>query len=199
VVYATGKPRAELSPYAVHVAIDSTATDNRFKIYSGTAGLGVDGEAVFLGTVDVNSPEANDANLTIDNCTSAATTLVQQGGTVNTRLSQYTAYTMYGGTANLLRANITTLTVNSGRAVVIGDTLAQTISALFVGKGGIADLSRARVGVTVSACDLYSGGSLLDPTGRGTYSTGIDLNHCGVEDVTVKVGHHRRLTLGAAN
>jgi hypothetical protein len=73
----------------------------------------------------------------------------------------------------------------------------KTIASCTVGTNATFDAEKDLRAFTVTALDLYQGASWLDEFARATYTAGIDLNRCGIDDVTVRVGNNRRLTIGA--
>ena len=67
----------------------------------------------------------------------------------------------------------------------------------YIGAGAIDHAAGDdRTGTTFTNCDLFKGAKWNDPNKVVTTTNGIDLNQCGIEDVTINVGKNRRLTLG---
>lgn len=110
----------------------------------------------------------------------------------------------------------TTVTVRDGAAMVMSGS-GGTITTFTAEKGAEVDYRRVgtitslivagsfdmtnddRTGKTFTNVDLFSGVEFLDSHKVGTYTNGIDLNHCSLtdKDVTVDVGAHVRITPGA--
>jgi hypothetical protein len=57
------------------------------------------------------------------------------------------------------------------------------------------DFSRSGVGKAVQAAKVYHGGVLSDPLAIITWTTGIELVGCRVEDVTLDVGRNKTLSV----
>lgn len=73
-----------------------------------------------------------------------------------------------------------------------------TLSAGKAGSGGVFNFTRDNRGRTVSAMELYEGGSILDPNKTVTWSTGVDLVRCGIPaDGSLNLGTHLTLTPSA--
>lgn len=195
-VYGTGSPQALLGDKALYMEIDNGSADGTITILDGSVSLGdkVAGDTN-VATVNVS---AGDVRLSPGGY---AQTVNQSGGTVTypDRASHAANLTLniFGGTfiSNLLGASTVTVTVTN--ALLIWNS-AETIDALTLGTNGTLDLEKDWRAVTISTCDLFEGSKLLDENARGTYSAGIDLNRCGIDDVTIRVGNNRRLTLGTA-
>jgi hypothetical protein len=66
----------------------------------------------------------------------------------------------------------------------------------YVSSGSIDFALDDRGSKTFTNVDLYKGAVWNDPNKVITTTNGIDLNQCGVEDVTINLGKNRRLTLG---
>jgi hypothetical protein len=102
-----------------------------------------------------------------------------------------------GGTFTMRGLSAATIALTVVNGTVIWNS-AETIDSAVIGTGGTLDLEKDMRALTLTTCDLYEGASLLDEFARGTYTAGIDLNRCGIDDVTLRVGNNRRLTLGTA-
>ena len=206
-VYGTGTPQPGMGPRALNILIDNgaggggTLTVVRGSVYSGEQF----GSKPSFATYNIgytNAP-ASDVDLYIRNH-NANVTLNQSGGTL-----LFVEDTTLGGSASR------TLNAYGGRSVwrdiqssgnvtlvVYDSTVAwnanKTIFSVALGNKGVLDLEKDMRACTVTTCDLYAGAFLLDDFARGTYSAGIDLNHCGIDDVTVRLGNNRRLTPSTA-
>lgn len=73
----------------------------------------------------------------------------------------------------------------------------KTLTTVILSTKAVFDAEKDQRAFTITNLDLYEGASLLDEFARGTYTNGIDLNRCGVDDVTLRFGTNRRITLGA--
>jgi hypothetical protein len=200
-VHRTAKPQPKLSPSAFHYATDATGASNTFAIAQGYAGIGVDGKSAEITTIRV---AGTDVELVLDNIAATAVNdYSQSGGRVISQGPQeagnsYTNWKMYGGHATVNYLSIATANVYGGTLEILGSTsTSQGISTqLNIAGSGVVDLTNAIAEFSIAKCDVYAGATLLDPTQKATYSAGIDLNNCGVEEVTLRLGRHRRLTLG---
>mgnify|MGYP003418653772 FL=1 len=121
-----------------------------------------------------------------------------------------TTLAMQGGTVKVNGAT-TTITKNNGSLTVLGTgactTLRNwrgscsyrssgTITNLFCGAGTIdfrADM-RAK---TVTNADIYAGATIADPQGVVTWTNGVDLNGCGMDEVSLTLGKNIKLTPAA--
>lgn len=73
----------------------------------------------------------------------------------------------------------------------------KTLTTVILSTKAVFDAEKDQRAFTITNLDLYEGASLLDEFARGTYTNGIDLNRCGIDDVTLRFGTNRRITLGS--
>ncbi len=113
--------------------------------------------------------------------------------------------TMLGGTL-LLEGNVTTLIARGGAVATVAraaaaatvkvgsestvnwDTSGGITTTLDVEAGGVADFGRVASTKTVAACKLFSGGAIRDPLDKVTWTAGVVLQACRIEDVTLDLG-----------
>lgn len=180
------------------VLIQGTNTANIARITKGNVGFAFyDGESAHLATLDVGFQEnqAGDSNVVCgDGVDLTDATVTQSGGvlTIETATSSGTI-TQSGGT----------LHVNDGAhaQIDVAGTLyysgAGDLTALNV-SGGTADFRRGTAAVTVTNCELGRSSTLLDPGKRVTFTNGIDLSRCGIDDLQkLDLGKHITLTPSA--
>lgn len=192
-VYNTGKPQG--TDYALTIDYNGNNTG---------ADVNISGGSVHLKSVEVNditiNKSADQATVLFDNVSviGGGGDVTINGGDVTYRSAANLTLVVYDGTIQFVGAVPATLYLYGGTAKVLNAN-SGTITTLLVGAKGRFDLSRCTTPITISTCDLFRGAALADPVAKGTYSAGIDLNRCDVNDVEIQVGTHRRLTLGAAN
>lgn len=167
-----------------------THASNAANIFGGSVGLAVRaGETastpnlrVMGGTVRCGS------GLTI-------TTKDQSGGTLTTSSNIGTSCTQNGGIHYHTSGTLATTQIDGG---VLYYSAPNNITTMNVGSGGTVDFSQDLRAITCTTCNLYAGGTIRDTQGRVTWTNGIDLERCSIEDVTIDVGAHKKLTIGAA-
>lgn len=116
-----------------------------------------------------------------------------------------TTATIYGGVL-LLEGNATTLIARNASRVTVAkasqiatvkvssqsqvdwDSSAGITTKLHVEQGGSINFGRVGTTKTVAACDLYAGGTLLDPLDKVTFTAGVVLQACRLADVDLDLG-----------
>ena len=68
------------------------------------------------------------------------------------------------------------------------DSSAGITTKLHVEQGGSINFGRVGTTKTVAACDMYAGGTLLDPIDKVTFTTGVVLQACRLADVVLDLG-----------
>jgi hypothetical protein len=120
--------------------------------------------------------------------TGALATANIYGGTVQIGCAITTA-NIYGGTVTMLNAaTITTATIASGATLALQST--GTITTAHI--AGTIDNSAGKV-FTITNCNLFSGGNILDPYGKIVFTNGIILQKCKASATTIDVGISRTL------
>ena len=169
-----------------------THASNLVSVFKGSVGVAVfGGETATIATlrVDYVSNVSGDADVRLGSGVTL-TTITKPGGTLEVN-SNATTITHLGGTLHHISGTITTLTIDGGEVYSYG---VGTITTINVGSGAKADFGRAVLGITVTNCNLYEKGTLLDPNGRVTFSNGIVCVRTDLPNVTLNVGHNRTLT-----
>lgn len=174
------------------IQITGTSTSNVYRILSGQVGIGVgepsDVPAGAMLTIGSGSDQQ------------AAADVLVSAGTITT-------IEQIGGESDL-RCSATTLNLRAGDATVQGSGTFGTVNCdanldyrgtgttttANIGPTGELSLTNASVGATFTNLNVYSGGTLIDPWLKGTYTGGIDLVRCGLEDVTLQLGSNITLT-----
>lgn len=163
---------------------------NAANIWGGSAGLAVlAGETGSVTNLRVNGGTVRcGSGLTITNKD-------QSGGTLTTQSNIGTSCTQNGGIHYHVNGTIATSQIDGG---VLYYSAPNTITTMNVGSGGTVDFSQDLRAITCTTCNLYAGGTIRDTQGRVTWTNGIDLERCSIEDVTIDVGAHKKLTIAAA-
>jgi hypothetical protein len=74
-----------------------------------------------------------------------------------------------------------------------------TLTTLRVGEGGTFDASGCLGGATITNAYLYEAASLKDPLRKLTLTNGVELVRTTIDDVTLDLGTHIKLTVAAAS
>jgi len=189
-VYGSGT-RAEADVPVI--LLKGTHAANVLNINKGDVGMAFfGGEAATAATIQVGyrSSVASDVDLFVG-AGATTTTLVQTGGQVEI-LSAITTVTVTAGELTIGDdATVTTLNLDGGTCYYESDGTCGTAN---VAGGAVLDFRRDVRARTVSAANLYSGGAIHDPAETVTWTAGIDLQRCGLADVTLDWGIHRTAT-----
>jgi len=183
--------------YATHILTESSTNDTEVFIDAeANESIGI---APFAGeSAEVKSITVNGGDLTIgDSVTqkdgTSAFDLTVNGGTVVNNSPVDTAQ-VNGGTLTQQDGAVATLKVYGGTCYYNSN---DTITSCTVGAGGVLDFSQNTEGTTVTNIELYKGATLLDPYKVVTFTNGIDLHDCSLDDVTLDVGKDVKITIGA--
>lgn len=205
-VFNTGRPLSSATK-ALNFALNNSDTSSgTVTVSKGSVDVGQQDSisAINFAVLNVGKEDSrlNDVDVAVVDATNI-TTINQAGGTL-----------LLGNTAYAARSANLTLNMNGGfcaardvstsgniTATVQNSTLQwnsdDAITTLILASGGILDLEKDLRAVTVSSCDLFAGAQIWDKYGRLPNATNIDLNRCGIEDVVLRLGKNRRLTLAA--
>lgn len=181
------------------VLILGTHSTNIARITRGSIGFAFyDNESAHLATLAVGFEDNQAGDATVicgDGVDLADATITQSGGTL-TIDSACATTVQSGGTLNVKSGNQTTITAD-GTLNVIGAASALTITTLN-SSGGTIDFRKGTGAVTVSNCAVGKQTTILDPAKRVTWSAGIDLTRCGIQDLQqIDLGKHFTLTPSA--
>lgn len=202
-VYNTGTPQIS-GTKALNLEIANSTSVGSITILKGSVDLApkiLSTQNVATLNIGYTNSQATDCDVTF-NANGGALVVTQAGGNVEITdlfaMAGNLTISMVGGTmVSRLKTSANTVSITIVNATLVWSS-AELIDSLVIGTGGTFDLEKDMRAVTISTCDLYEGASLLDEFARGVYSAGIDLNRCGIDDVTVRVGNNRRLTISAA-
>jgi hypothetical protein len=169
-----------------------TNASNTVTVTRGAVGIayrGTDAATVATLSVGFESGEQTDANVDVGAGTTL-TTLAMQGGTVKVGCAS-TTITKNNGTLTVLGTGACT-TLRNWKGTC-NYRSSGTVTNLFCGAASLdfrADM-RAK---TITNADIYAGASILDPQAVVTWTNGVDLNGCGMDEVTLNLGKNIRLT-----
>lgn len=121
------------------------------------------------------------------------TTINQTGGTVTTNAA-VTTFTLTDGIAYHMAGAVTTFTVDGG---TLYDRSTGTITTLKVGTGAKVDFTQDNRARTVTNCTLDASATLIDTFKTVTWTNGIALNRCSLEEVTLDLGTHFTLLVSS--
>lgn len=183
------------------IRIIGTNASNTLNV-TGSAKVGIaitdDEEVATFATVNTTqSTTGQTPTLTLGRgCT--LTTINVGAGTVTNRGANVTTLRLTQGAYTALgSATHTTVNVRGGSLVY---SSSGTVTTLTVERGGTADFSRDPRAKTVTNCTVGEGGKLNLDNGNPlsiTLTNGIDLDNCGVEDVTLTTGPHVTVSLSS--
>lgn len=176
------------------VCLQGTHASNVVSISRGSVGIAfLAGESATVATLNVGyrTNQPSDA-VVVCGAATTLTTVNQSGGTLSTS-SAITTMTLSGGEWTHLAGAVTAANIDGGACRYRATS---TLTTAQVGGAGELDFRQDPRGRTVTNCDLYQGGILRDPAGTVTFTNGIDLNRCGLDDVTLEIVQNRRLILG---
>lgn len=178
------------------VLLKGTATDTVLNVQKGNVGVAFfPEETAHLATVRVGYLENQDGDsdvvlgLGVD-ITDAA--LAISGG--KTQIDSTTSsgsITLTGGTLTILSGAHVDVEIYNG-TVFYRST--GTLGGTLLKVSGTLDFRKDNRARTVSTCFLYAGGRLFDPQRTGTYSAGVDLQGCALDQVTLDLGTNFTVT-----
>ena len=191
-VLNSGQPESDEYP-----AIQWTGThaSNVATISKGSVGIAFTaGETATVATLNVGY-QTNVAGDSVVYCGSGATltTINQSGGTLTTNSAATTVNVVDGEWIHYAGA-VTTLNLDKGD---VRYRSTGTLTTANVGSGGNLDFRQDMRARTVTTCDIFEGAEIHDPFGSVTFTNGIDLNRTTIEQVTLDLQHHKKLSLAA--
>lgn len=180
------------------VLLKGAHASNVLNLLKGDVGVAFyEGETANWPTVNSGylEDQGGDVQAVFGSGLSTVTAFKQNGGIVEAHMP-VTTLTQFDGQFTRVAGAHGTVQVNGGNFIDRSDAAISTM--LRVATGGVADFSRDLRGLTIAACELFAGGTILDPNSRATWSAGIDLMHCRLADVILEVGDNRNLAITAA-
>ena len=191
-VFNTGP---ELDDGTPNVILKGSHASNQVNVNRGSVGVAhLPGETAVVATLRVGFVVnvAGDSNV---KCSDGVTltTINQQGGFLEIATAT-TLIDMTDGELTVLDGAHTAINVDGGICLYRSTG---TLTTLNAGNGGTADFSRDMRDRTVTNCNVFAGASVLDQFQTVTFTNGLDLQRCSLEDVTLKLGTHFTITLSA--
>lgn len=188
-VYGTGADQATERPFQ----IKNTDSSSTAEIYGGYAALLADagGTASFASLAVIAQPNATNKP-TVDVGVGVTITAVTMAGG---ELRNYGTVTTMNATESAEVHNYAAMpTVKAAtRAVVYWESTSAVTTKAIAFNLGTIDFSRNNTTKAVAACDVYAGGSMLDPNGICTFTSSIVLVGAKIGDVTLDVGRGRTI------
>lgn len=174
------------------------ATDTVLNVQRGDVGMAFFGsETAHIATLRVGyiTQQTDDSTVTLGSGVDIANAaLTISGGEVQIDSATGSGtIDMYGGELTILSgAHVDVEVYQSTLIYRSTGTLGGTTCK--IGNEGVLDFRQDNQGRTVTNLDIYAGSSVFDPLRTGTYSNGINLNGCQMEDVTIDLGTDWTLT-----
>lgn len=125
------------------------------------------------------------------------TLLEQNGGRIENNANGLTITTLRNlrGTFAAMDGSPSVTTINAyGRIELISGLSATNLN---IGGTGVVDATKANSSSTYTNTNMTAGATLLDPNQSLTFSNGVDLYQCGLEEVTLDWAEHRTLSISA--
>lgn len=192
-VLNTNKPIIDQSGTEEYTVVwKGTHASNALIVHKGSVGVATNlNEAATVATVVVGTTGGNDGDSNVrlgPGCTLTTVTLL--GGWLKTDAAATTINVM-GGRHVHMNGAITTLAIDAGTTVENSDG---TITNLKVGNAGHLDLSQNSLAKTVTNAEAYAGAKISDPNGRVTWTNGIDLVRCRLNQIVYVSPIHKTWT-----
>jgi len=178
------------------ILLKGTHVGNTVTVTKGDVGVAVKAaETATAATLAVgyDASLAGDATVV---CGSGVTlTTINQSGGSLTIESNATTINQTEGTLHVTGAGaVTTLNLDGGTCYYKSTGTCTTAN---VGNGGVLDFRRNPSARTVTNCTVNYGAAVYDPAKTVTWTNGLDLYRCSVDEITLDVGSHLTLTPSA--
>ena len=177
---------------------DADDTAGRGTIYvacengASTVGIGANtGEDMEVNKIVVTGGTCTVGDLVTEHDDAAAPDVEVTNGTLRCYCPVGT-YDVLGGLVYHEDGLVTTLNADGGIVYYKSDGTATTVNIQ-----GKVDCTLDLRGRTWTNCNIYRGGSLLDPYKTLTLTNDIDLEGCGIEDIALDLGTHLTLARSA--
>lgn len=185
---------------ALTVAGPIDSTPQAYGVVEWDAGTGTHTIAVNNGSIAI-APDTQDsvtvASLAaVDSAVFAGPSATITAATLDGQSSALlakspTTLTMNGASVAQIQAGAaTTLDVQRGTAIWQGGN----ITNLVVGSTASVNFDEDKAAITITNATLYFQSALADNNGRVTFTNGIDLYKCGIEDIAISLGKHFTLS-----
>ena len=178
------------------VIITNTHADTTAVLSKGSVGFNIfAGETGSLSTLDIGFRQNQIGCVTGKSGSGTTLTTLTKSGGIYEVQAAVTTITHTGGTLTFSGTGaVTTLNARGGMVKYLSDG---TLTNLLADGGATVDYSQDMRSRTVSNGDVWKGATMLDPHKTVTWSAGIDLNQCGLIDVTLDLGEDFTLTPSA--
>lgn len=189
-IYNSGQGISDEMP----VIIRNTGGASTLDVYSGKVHIDADSSGS-LTTLRITPADGgtNNVYVLIDE-TVAAGAIIQTGGTLEVRGSASSIDASNNAQARFVLAAACPVIVVANGATVYWESTAGITTSISVHARGSVDFARNVSAKTVAAAALYASGSITDPLGIVTWTTGVDLLGCSIQDVTLDLGRSRTIT-----
>lgn len=183
-VFSTQQNVISGQPVQIH-GLDSSSV---VRIYGGSVLLD-DPTSAAVSTIDIIERQGANARADVYVTPRVSwTSITASGGTLLVESSGSSLTAREAASVTVSKASaIPTVKVGS-RARVNWESSAGIGTKLTVEPNGVIDFGRVATAKTVAAVDMNTSGTLLDPSDRITFTTGITLVGCRLADVTLDLG-----------
>lgn len=188
-VYGSGNAGADELPIVIKNAGSASTLDQ----FGGSVKLDADSSATFAA-IRV-TPGSNSQSRLVSGPLVANGAVTAAGGDIELQ-GNSTSITASNraNVRTVLAALCPTVTVGDGARVNWGSSENITTKAVIQSQGTL-DFSGSADPKTVAACDIYPGGSLLDPVGVVTFTAGIAVKGSKLSDVVLDLGRNRTVNV----
>ena len=200
----TGSVQTTINVFATAAGLESgleaflwkgTHASNTVEITRGSMGVAVfGGETATIATIRCGYQQSLASDVSMRCGTGTTLTTIEKSGGDLTIQSNSVTINHVDGTLAILAGTVTTLNVDGG-TVYYQST--GTVTTLNVGDDATVDYSRDMSARTVTACNLYSRGSIQDPYKSVVWTAGIDLERTNLNDVDLDLGTNIKITPAA--
>lgn len=189
-VYNSGNSASEENP----IVIKNTGSASTLDVYAGKVHIDAD-SAGDLANLRITPADggSNNVYVLIDETVDAGV-IVQTGGVLEVRGVASSIDASNNAQARFVLAAACPIVVASNGATVYWESTAGVTTSVSVHARGSVDFARNGSAKTVAAAVLYATGSITDPLGIVTWTTGVDLLGCSIRDVTLDLGRSRTIT-----
>lgn len=182
-----GSAAASFGASASGVEVISNASSGTFRVYGGTLSVGSTASAT-ITVLDVIVQDGTSVpGVTVSNAVTVTTATII-GGLLTCEGAVTTLVAREGAKVATQKASASQTVRVGSRSSVDWESSGGITTKLIVESGGVINFGGVGTTKTVAACDLFAGGTLLDPLDKVTFSTGIVLQACRLGDVTLDVG-----------
>ena len=189
-IYNSGNSATEETP----IVIKNTGSASTLDVYAGKVYIDAD-SAGDLANLRITPDDggSNNVYVLIDETVDAGV-IVQTGGVLEVRGVASSIDASNNAKARFVLAAACPVIVVANGATVYWESTAGVTTSISVHARGSVDFARNGAAKTVAAAVLYASGSITDPLGIVTWTTGVDLLGCSIQDVTLDLGRSRTIT-----